>query len=139
MKFLSGPPLDLSELQSPKVPLASDWPFDSLTAGCFQSFLCFHCLSHKLWCFLYIICVNHKVESWLFLRQKSVKLFYCKEYLLCESLLFYDIYCKRLLKCTHLNITYHYFMKNKMTRRKYIKYIYVNYNAENILTNETVS
>lgn len=26
-----------------------------------------------------------------------------------------------------------------MTRRKYIKYIYVNYNAENILTNETVS
>lgn len=40
---------------------------------------------------------------------------------------------------SYLNITYHYFMKNKMTRRKYTKYIYVNYNAENILTNEAVS
>lgn len=38
-----------------------------------------------------------------------------------------------------LNITYHYFMKNKVTQRKSIKYIYVNYNAENILIHETGS
>lgn len=38
-----------------------------------------------------------------------------------------------------LNITYHYFKKSKVTRRKYIKNIYVNYNAENILINETGS
>lgn len=38
-----------------------------------------------------------------------------------------------------LNITYHYFKKNKVTQRQYTKYIYVNYNAENILINETIS
>lgn len=38
-----------------------------------------------------------------------------------------------------LNITYHYFKKNKVTQRQYTKYIYVNYNAENTLINETIS
>lgn len=82
----------VSQPQLPKVPLAPGWPFDSLTAEHFQPFLCFHCLNHKLWCFLYILCIKHKVESWLFLRQKSVKLFFIVKNIYYANLYYFMIF-----------------------------------------------
>jgi len=52
--------------------------------------------------FLYILCIKHKVESQLFLKQKSVKTFFIVKNIYYVNLLFYDIYCKRLWKCTHV-------------------------------------
>lgn len=83
---------------------------------------CFIALATNCGPFLYILCIKHKVESQLFLRQKSVKTFFIVKNIYYVNLYYFMIFIAKDFENVLMSEYNKISILNeiRMTRRKYI-------------------